>query len=96
MQTDSYTPSEQEIPPNDEMLFHWTLSLEDMRFCTKLSSSLRFRVWTGLQMCFLRRNGTFARCDKEFDAPSISWMNRQLFPLTRRSIFKIGLKKLVI
>ena len=77
MQTDSYTSSEQEIPPNDEMLFHWTLSLEDMRFVTKLSSSLGFRVWIGLQMCCLRRNGTFARSDKEFPAPSISWMNRQ-------------------
>jgi hypothetical protein len=71
MQTDSYTSSEQEIPPNDEMLFHWTLSLEDMHFVTKLSSSLGFRVWIGLQMCFLRRNGTFARSDKEFPAPSM-------------------------
>ena len=84
MQTNDSSSSKQEIPPNDEMLFHWTLSIDDMRFVTKLSSSVEFRVWIGLQMCFLRRRGTFARTDSEFPATSLSWMNRQfkVHPLT--------------
>ena len=77
MQTDCDEFFEQEIPPNDELLFHWTLSVDDLRFIIKLSHSSGFRVWLGLQMCYLRRFGIFARNDNEFPATSLSWMNRQ-------------------
>lgn len=85
MDAESLAPSEQtNIPPHDELLFHWTLSATDLEFVAKRSQNPHFRVWLGLQMCFLSLNGGFARQESDFPPAAISWMNRQfsLHPLS--------------
>jgi hypothetical protein len=77
MSTETPPTVKTDIPPDDELLFHWTLSVLDLGFVTKRSQNPQFRVWLGLQICFLRENGWFARCEADFPPQAISWMNRQ-------------------
>jgi hypothetical protein len=64
-------------PPTDELLRHWSLTIEDLRFVSSISTLPNLRVWVGLQICFLKKKGALARYPSDFPADAIPWMNRQ-------------------
>ena len=64
-------------PPDDDLLRHWSLTIDDLRFVSSASTLPSLRVWLGLQLCFLRKHGLLARHEPDFPPKSIPWMNRQ-------------------